>query len=309
MSNPKSYLYDDYIQLPGQEFEWLIDPIVPVGGKVLIYAESKVGKSFAALQLAAAVSGTEPDWLGLRPNTTGPVLYIQLDTPSGIWKERIRDSVAAGDLKPQKTYFADKETFDWPFDITNPDNWVSLRTECDRIKPVMVIIDVIREFHGGNEDKNDVMREVIQRLEAAVRPAALVLIGHNKKPNAEYPSNLINGWRGSNYVPGSADTIIKFVAYKGGQIGTMTYEGRKAKRTRVKLQRTETGTWVVREEEEKQEHRDNKLSMDEALIKTLLEVPDATDYAKAQHMATLTGQSFDSCKGFLKRSKGRKKSG
>lgn len=243
----RAYKYADYINLPGKQYTWLIKPIIPVGGKVNLYGDSKAGKSYAALQLCAALTGGLPDFLGLKPSRIGEVLYIQLDTPGGLWKERLTEIQSSGYANLSDITFADKDTLDcWPFDIHNPEHWQAVRGEVNRIKPIAVVADVIREFHHGNEDKNDVMKEVIGKLETVSRPAALILIAHSRKPNAEVKPSIINDIRGSNYIPGAVDTIIKLTAKQRGKVGRLEYVGRAAEHTRIPLQRLENGLWQVR---------------------------------------------------------------
>src|SRR3990167_6684502 len=82
----------DYLALPRNAENWLLRPLLPVGGSMILYGDPKVGKSYAALQLAVALTGDGPDeWLGFPTGQAGPVVYVHLDTPRSLWAERLEE--------------------------------------------------------------------------------------------------------------------------------------------------------------------------------------------------------------------------
>jgi RecA-family ATPase len=229
-----------YMTLPAPQ-TFLIEPLLPVGGSMILYGDPKVGKSFAALQLAdALVSGA--DWLGFPIRTPGPVVYIQLDTPRSLWGERLK-SLAASGLGMANIHQADRESFEtFPFNILLPEHASMLKESLSSIKPVAVIIDTLRECHSAQENESTEMQPVIAALEEAVRPAALILIAHSRKPS-EMGHSTINDIRGSNYIPGRMDAIVRFTPKKA------YFEGRAIERTSLTLNRLENATWALTESE------------------------------------------------------------
>jgi RecA-family ATPase len=186
---PKIVSGQDYLKLPSSPATWLVEPLLPSSGAMLLYGDAKVGKSFAALQLANAIQSGQ-SWLGF-PTRKGNVVYIQLDTPR----------------------MADRETLDaWPFDILDPEHLITLRDELQALKPDFVIIDTLRESHSADENDSTEMQEAIAALVAATKPAALCLISHARKPSQESDYSLMADNRGSNYVVGRMDAIVRFTS-------------------------------------------------------------------------------------------------
>jgi hypothetical protein len=226
----------EYLALPRAPETWLVAPLLPVGGTMLLYGDPKVGKSFAALQLAVALA-TGKDWLTFQVPSPGRVVYIQLDTPRSLWADRVASLKSSG-LETDAVYFADRETLNtWPFDILDPKHQVLLAESLDKIKPSCVILDTLRESHRGDENDSTDMQNVLAHLTAAVKPAALILVAHGRKADPQRGASLINDNRGSNYVVGAVDAICH-MTHKGLQAG-----GRAVDETFVHLEREENGTW------------------------------------------------------------------
>src|SRR5438874_371179 len=192
-------LGSDYLKLPRSPETWLVEGLLPVGGALLLFGDPKVGKSFAALQLACClVSGVE--WLGFPIPQPQPVVYVQLDTPRTLWADRVQQLGSSGH-PVDAVHFADRETLGTnPFDILDPEHFKLLTTSLASIRPGAVIIDTLRESHSGDENDSTEMQSVVAHLDAAVKPAALILISHARKSNPEMGYSLMNDSRGSNYV-------------------------------------------------------------------------------------------------------------
>lgn len=217
---------------------WLIEPILPVGGKLLLYGDPKIGKSFAAIQLAEALSGERVDWFGFPVRQAGRVVYIQLDTPRSLWQDRLRKLQARG-LKFSSVGVSDRETLEtWPFNILQPDHNTLFREIVSSEKPIAVVVDVLAEIHQLDENKVSDMRQVMGALEGALHPAAIVLVTHAKKPMAEQAPNLLADLRGSSYIPGSVDTIMRLTE-RG-----LYYIGRAVEGGVVRLERGGGGLWT-----------------------------------------------------------------
>ncbi len=201
-----------------------------------MYGDPKVGKSYAALQLALAIS-TGGSWLGFPVTTTGPVAYIQLDTARSVWAQRLDEIKAAGH-QVELLHLADRETLGaWPFDIMRVEHQRLLQQVVATVNPIVVIIDTLKESHQLAENDNTEMQKVITGLEAACRPAAIVLVHHGKKPNPEFPSNLLSGARGAGYLTGKMDSILH-MAKK-----TLHYTGRSIEEGSFKIERQDDGFW------------------------------------------------------------------
>ena len=274
----------EYLSLPRAPEAWLLKPLIPAGGACLLYGDSKVGKSFAAIQLALSLQSGTP-WLGFPVVQPGPVVYVQLDTPRSLWAERLEDIRRTG-LNTDALLLADRETLGtFPFNILYPEHRALLGASLRPLQPSAVILDTIREAHDGDEDKSTIMRNVIAELVAATAPAALILIAHARKVSAEQPrTDLTGDNRGSSYVVGRMDSIIKFTPR------TMHYTGRAVESGQIRCYRDDHGLWHP-ETSELIAHLETVLA-DTALTSVL---------SKAKALSTLTGKSVEACRNILRR--------
>lgn len=232
----------DYLLLPRAAETWLLEPILPVGGTLLLYGDPKVGKSFATLQLACALA-TASDFLSFPSPASCRVVYIQLDTPRSLWADRVGQLRNSG-LATDAVWFADRETLNcWPFDILQTEHQILLHDALEVIKPDVVIIDTLKEAHRTDENNATEMQKVISAFVSTVKPAALVVVAHGKKTTADNPASLVNGNRGSNYVVGAVDGIIHMQS-KGIEVG-----GRAVEEHTLALDRQTNGTWALNDRE------------------------------------------------------------
>lgn len=210
----------DYLALPRDPQPWIVKGLVPIGGLVNLYGQPKTGKSFAAIGLAHAVATGAPFWLDPKFEVVkkGPVAFLQLDTPRGAWAARLAVLEASG-LDLENVYFNDKLTAPYPFNILIPDHFNWLKKSIANINPILTFVDTIREAHGGDENDSTVMKNVVSQLVAATQPSALTLVSHSRKENKMNGDDLMNDARGSSYMSGRMDTVLKltpkFFMYRG----------------------------------------------------------------------------------------------
>jgi hypothetical protein len=105
------------------------------------------------------------------------------------------------------------------------------------------VIDTLKESHQTDENNATEMQKVVSSLVACTQPAALVIVAHGKKTNADNPQSLVNGNRGSNYVVGAVDGIMH-LSSKGLEVG-----GRAIEETFIPLDRRSDGAWELNEKE------------------------------------------------------------
>lgn len=215
-----------YLSLPRDPQPWIIKDLIPVSGLTNIFGKPKAGKSYAALGMAHAISTGAPSWLEFPILTKGPVAYLQIDTPRGEWAGRITRLAEHG-YDMSGVYFCDMlMTPSYPFDILHADQQKWLKSAIDELQPGTVFIDTLREAHGSDENDSTAMRNVITQLVAACRPAAVVLVSHSRKDTmftSTGGDDLMNDARGSSYIAGRMDTVIKITAtgmlFKGRSVG------------------------------------------------------------------------------------------
>lgn len=233
-----------YVALPRGGGAWVIEDLLPVGGLLNIFGQPKKGKSYLSLQLAQAIADDSiDDVLGFPVLTHGPVAYLQLDTPRGIWAERIETLRGLGNSFAG-VHFADSELVPYPFNIMGEGfGWIQQNLRMIAPYPLTVIVDTLREAHAGDENDSGHMRNVINLLVEAIRPASMILLTHARKEWSNGDSlsggDLMSENRGSSYVAGRMDCVLKV------SDTSLQYQGRTVGEARVVVSRAESGLFVV----------------------------------------------------------------
>lgn len=272
----------DYLNLPRLPETFLVEPLLPVGGALTIYGDPKVGKSYAAIQLAAAIVGGH-EWLGFPIRKRGSVAYIQLDTPRSLWADRL-DQLAKGGVDVSAIHFGDRESLGtWPFDILKPEHFTVLSAALTAMEPppVAVIIDTLKEAHQLDENDATESQKIIAALTAATQPAALILIHHGRK-QGEIPDDLLVGSRGSSYLMGKMDAIVKM------NKKSIHYVGRAIEEGSVRLERLDNGFWAP------------ATDATDRLIEGLLASPGSIS-EKARALADQTHRSEEAARSLIRR--------
>jgi hypothetical protein len=228
---------DEYLKLPRDPATWLIKSLIPLSGAALLYGQEKSGKSAIAIQLAAALSGGASQWMGFAVGRTGPVLYLQLDTPRSTWAKRFEILRGNGLEYTSNLFLADRETVEhFPFDILLPEHMNYLKLLCAMRQPIAVFVDTLRESHSGDENESTTARNVIANIVGAIGNAALIIVSHSRKPQPDTDKDLMADHRGSSYITGRMDAILRMTSnrlYYGGRsieqgsikLNKLTFEG------------------------------------------------------------------------------------
>ncbi len=293
--------FDEYLTLPCDPNPWLLKPIIPVGGLAQLYGAPKTLKSFMALQLARSLAEGSA-FLGLPPaRERVKVLYIQLDTPRSIWQDRIHKLLAAGEEFSAQARanikLADPEQCPYPFDILAPAGFDYLKQNVSEHQPDLVIIDTLRKMFKGNEDKSEVMNQVMSTLRLACRPAAVLFVSHARKANPEYDGGVIEEGRGSGAVSGDADTIMRLTkaSKTGKKPAKLAWQGRATEDTELSIQLKPSLFFELLSAPAPKDKIDQYLH-------EVLNDPDLkSTYAKAKTLASLSGENFEKCRARLGR--------
>jgi len=280
-SKPQFQWADAYVDAPDIGSHWIIEPILPPGGLMNFYGKAKSGKSMAAIGAAVAISSGRPSWLGFPVLTHGPVAYLQIDTPRRTWKERFRIVRAAGhDIS--RIAIADLDVVPYPFNILQLQHQTWLRHFIEAVQPVLTVVDVLREAHEGNENDSTDMKKVVNALINVCKPGAVLFISHSRKDSAQNAagaeSDLMDEGRGSGYVSGRMDTIVKFTGGKAGVTG-MTFKGRQVGQTRKDLE-SDPETYLPME-------KGDLVARQTAVMKMVREHPEKSQTQMAKELADL----------------------
>lgn len=219
--------------------------MLPASGLLNIYGPPKAGKTYAALDLAIAVSDPSRDTFMEWPVIGhGPVWYLQLDMPRGVFHTEYLEPLVGFGCNINDVCFADRdiETFPYPFDaLQEGKRWLRSKIDGAGEPPIALVIDTIRDAHGADENDSGVMRNVVTSLIDATMSAApaIIIVSHEKKLSADVPVNLMSGNRGSNYIAGKMDAVMRFAD------GIIMAQGRTFKLTTLTdYKRNGVGLWA-----------------------------------------------------------------
>lgn len=259
-----------YRAAPRDPQPWVIRSLVPVGGLVNIYGKPKSFKSYLALGMAFAVANGADEWNGFEVLKQGRVAYLQIDTPRSNWAGRI-DKLAAAGFDDSNILFADLNTVPYPYNVLEEKHYLGLKQALAEWQPVMVIIDTLRESFSGDENDSNTMRNVITNIVAATRPSSVILLSHQRKDGVMQRMNggedLMDDNRGSSYIPGRMDVIIKMTGKR------MIYQGRSTPKGVTEVEFVEPGVIRLANQEKRFEAGSEVRQMIQQLH-ALIDAPD-----------------------------------
>jgi hypothetical protein len=241
----------DYLKLPRAETKWIVEGLLPVSGLLNWYGHPKTGKSFGVMGMAMAITNGHPTWLGMPVRLHGPVAYVQVDTPREEWADRLQKLQGAGYCIDQ-LHIADMQMVPYPYNVLDQGHLDSLRRQLEVLRPLVVVIDTLRESFAGDENDSSTMRQVVNNIVSACRPSAVILLSHQRKDGASAMSggeDLMNDNRGSGYVAGRMDVVVKQTKK------SLIWEGRAVKHTRLAIERDEIGLVILASNEEMEQRR------------------------------------------------------
>lgn len=238
-----AYPITEYMDLPAPDTVWVWEGILPASGSMLLFAEPKLGKSKLALSLSEAIA--DPNighYLGLPIQQHGKVLYIQLDTPRNVWREKYIKCIKSK-MACENIYMLDREMPDMPlgFDIRTSAGFKWIRAEVDRINPVAVVMDVVRKMHGADENDATEMNQAYNTFVDATKPAAMLMIAHKKKmQHGEVGDGSV---RGSTALTGSVDALV------GMTKKSLKIQARSDAPDEIAIYQLDDGTWTTNDRE------------------------------------------------------------
>jgi RecA-family ATPase len=169
------------IETPPKPLDFVINGLVSatVGS---IVAPGATGKSWFALQVAAAVAGA--DTLDIRPQT-GRVLYIASEDPRDVLHARIH--ALASRLNAAQRVALAEQLYVWPTLGQTGDLLDDGRTAADIARRGegcrLIVIDTLSRWHTGDENARADAARVMRRLEqiASTTEAAVLFLHHASK--------------------------------------------------------------------------------------------------------------------------------
>lgn len=209
-----------FLPVPAHEFavatqlRWIIKGVMPHGELAVLYGESGSGKSFMALDLAAAVALGLP-WRGHKVHQ-GKVVYIAAEGANG-FRNRLRayghqHGINLADLPLHVIHAAPN--------MMEKADAIDVAKAVVKVvgKPDLIIIDTLAQtMPGGNENAGEDMGKALAHCRGLHRATgALVLLVHHSGKDA---SKGARGWSG---LRAAADVEMEVMRADGDRVLTVT---------------------------------------------------------------------------------------
>lgn len=189
--------------------EFLIEPMIPLGGIAILYGKPGVGKTQLIMTLAHAINTGTP-FLGRWPVHQGPVVVIQADMTGQIQQARVIRAMREVDIS--STYWAVEPDGSIPMiDITTLSLLNSdLVEQIHEVDPVLIVWDTLRKVHMLPENASESVIRVYNGARR-VSPLATHLFNHHTRKMSRDPDaidTLDEDFIGSQQWKGAADTTF-----------------------------------------------------------------------------------------------------
>lgn len=183
--------------------EWLVDPLLPAGRQVALFATAKAGKSLLALEIAAALATGR----AVLDQPAGPpqrVVYVDWEQSADDIRERLTSLGygAEDDLSPLRYYLLPNMP---PLD-TKAGGEV-MAGILARHEPAVVIVDTMARAVEGDENESDTLRAFYRHTGTRVKQAgvSLLRLDHAGKDPAK-------GQRGTSAKCEDVDIVFRLTA-------------------------------------------------------------------------------------------------
>lgn len=191
--------------------EWTVQGVLPETGIAVIYGAPGCGKTFLALDLAAAISNGLPMWFN-RFVQQRDVVYVALEGGRGI-SQRLKAWDKHSGQKADKLYVVNN-----PLDLLNDDDvdeFVRGISELCSKNSVVFIDTLAQATPGGDENSSQDMGKALAAAKciAAANDGLVILVHHCGKDSSK-------GLRGHSSLHGAADAVVEVKADRTGIVRT-----------------------------------------------------------------------------------------
>ncbi len=198
-------------ELANHKFErptFLVEPIIPLGGLVLLHGKRGIGKTQLCLTLANSIT-TGREFLGRYPTSRGPVVKVQVDMTPQIQQLRIQKVSKL--LKLDDLYYV----FPRVLNICNLERESELVIKINELQPLIIIWDTLRKIHRENENNSESAQIVYSKVVELFPEVTHFFVHHDKKTIVDQQSlDPEEAFRGSGDWIDSTDTSMQLVSLK-----------------------------------------------------------------------------------------------
>ena len=185
-------------ELPDREHA--VDGLLPLGSACLLSGREKSGKGLITLDLCASIALGEP-FLG-QAVRQGPAIYCAAEEHIGDIRNRVTDRLGHRRDVPLLILPLDGSTGD-RLRLDDPESMQRLWDMVAMLKPVVVVLDPMRELHDRQEDVADEMAPLL-------RPVRQVAHQRNTSVVVNHHQNRGGSFRGSTAIRAAFDLEWEF---------------------------------------------------------------------------------------------------
>ncbi len=195
------------IEIPPQ---WVITDLLPYG-LTFLAAPPKSYKSTVTVAFALMVSGHQckalPVFMRHVPQP-GPVVLFSYEATAGELKDMAVKGMGIEPRSDRSILVAENP---WSFRLDDADGLERLLYWLNELRPKLVVLDPLRDFHGLEEKDSGDMNRLLRPLRtwAVTNNACMIVVHHTRKPadsaNAQYEAL---DMRGTSALFGIADGVL-----------------------------------------------------------------------------------------------------
>lgn len=187
--------------------DWLVEPIIPAGRQVAIWATHKTGKSLITLEMVAA-SATGRPCLGNPAREPIDVVYLDFEMTEDDLKERLEDLGYGSEVDMDRLHYYLLPSLP---SLDTPAGAAMLLEIVDRHRARLLVIDTMSRVVTGEENSADTYRAFyrLTGLQLKARGVAVCRLDHGGK-------NADQGQRGSSAKGDDVDLVWQLKATDGG---------------------------------------------------------------------------------------------
>jgi RecA-family ATPase len=194
------------MELP--ETSFYLEPFIPTEGIVLMFGKPGSYKTTIANAMANAIVTGDPLW-GITPNSTEPVLILELDTTTTAVKTRF---VGGFRRDIGVHFYLYHGLIDFVSSVKSEQDIVRLsrlRTLHEEHKYKVVIIDTVSHTHVMEEKSPQTVTQVYSAAQRLFPGAVLIFLHHEKKtPNEQTEEMRLEAYSGSQQWGAQAQVVV-----------------------------------------------------------------------------------------------------
>lgn len=229
----------DLLDLNIPEPEWLVEDILPKGYVVVLSGPPKSGKGLLTLDMIASIA--EGSSFLSKSVAQGPVMYVSAEEPLGEVKVRFLNRIGDEGVDLPIHILPVDGTFTQSLKIENSTDVAKLTMAIRRVKPVLIVFDVLRMMNDLEENDSDDMSRIMNEIRKLARSSgAAIVVSHHMNKNGVQ--------RGSNAIAGGADITIDLTPNAGSDgslSASFTAKGRSVPPISLSIRFDGEARWIA----------------------------------------------------------------